>query len=49
MQIASRNEVKGPSSGIFVVGDVVRPARLLLVDADARTALDVMRPGISTM
>lgn len=46
VQMASRNEVAGPSSGMFVVGDVVRLARLLLVGAEARAALAVIRPGM---
>ena len=46
VQIDSRKEVTGPSSGILVVGEVVRAVRDLLEGAEARDALAVMRPGM---
>ena len=46
VQIDSRKDVAGPSSGILVVGEVVRAARDLFDVAGARDALAVMRPGL---
>jgi len=46
VQIDSRKDVAGPSSGMLVVGDVVRAVRDLLDGAEARDALAVMRPGM---
>jgi len=46
VQIDSRKDVAGPSSGILAVGDVVRAARDLPDGAEAREALAVTRPGM---